>query len=61
MNEVNLQQKIENEMAVLRGLIERYRRYEDSESICMVVAYEYGLQALIEIYEMSIQKEVIPF
>ncbi|PEL21386.1 hypothetical protein COI63_35780, partial [Bacillus toyonensis] len=61
MNEVNLQQKIENEMAVLRGLIERYRRYEDSESICMVVAYEYGLQALIEIQEISQRKEVIPF
>ncbi|MEH7219435.1 hypothetical protein [Bacillus toyonensis] len=61
MNEVNLQQKIENEMAVLRGLIERYRRYEDSESICMVVAYEYGLQVLMDLYEMSIQKEVIPF
>ncbi|MEH7219324.1 MULTISPECIES: hypothetical protein [Bacillus cereus group] len=58
---MSLQQKIENEIFILKRLIERYKRSSDSESICMVIAYEYGLQALIEIYEMSIQKEVIPF
>ncbi|MED3089783.1 hypothetical protein [Bacillus toyonensis] len=55
---MSLQQKIENEIFIVKRLIERYKRSSDSESICMVIAYEYGLQALIEIYEMSIQKEV---
>ncbi|WP_176126971.1 hypothetical protein [Bacillus cereus] len=58
---MTLQQKIENEIAILRGLIDRYKRSADSESIYMVIAYEYGLQALIEVYEMSKQNEVIPF
>ncbi|EOQ04924.1 hypothetical protein [Bacillus cereus] len=53
--------KLENEISILRRLIERYRRSTDSESICMVIAYEYGLQALIEVYELSKQKEVMPF
>ncbi|MGQ3740901.1 hypothetical protein [Bacillus sp. Fil] len=58
---MSLQQKIENEIAILRRFIARYNCFNDPESICMVLAYEYGLQALIEIYEMSKQKEVIPF
>ncbi|WP_172452174.1 hypothetical protein [Bacillus thuringiensis] len=58
---MTLQQKIENEISILRRLIARYERSEDLESICMVIAYEYGLQALIEIYELSKQKEVMPF
>ncbi|WP_186319447.1 hypothetical protein [Bacillus toyonensis] len=58
---MNLQQKIESEIFILRGLINRYKRCDDSESICMVIAYEYGLQALMEVYEMSKQKEVMPF
>ncbi|MGX5634409.1 hypothetical protein [Bacillus thuringiensis] len=59
---MSLQQKIKNEIDILRRLIVRYKRFNDPESIiCMVIAYEYGLQALIEIYEMSKQNEVMPF
>ncbi|MDF9622625.1 hypothetical protein P5775_07540 [Bacillus cereus] len=58
---MNLQQKLENEISILMCLIDRYKRCEDSESICMVIAYEYGLQVLIEIYEVSKQKEVLSF
>ncbi|MGX5629061.1 hypothetical protein ACWKTQ_03115 [Bacillus thuringiensis] len=58
---MNLQKKIENEIAILRGLIVRYKRSTDPESICMVIAYEYGLQALIEVYEMTKQEKRVPF
>lgn len=58
---MNLQQKIESEISILRRLINRYKSCGDSESICMVIAYEYGLQTLIEVYELSKQKEVMPF
>lgn len=58
---MSLQQKIENEIFILKHLIERYKRSSDSESICMIIAYEYGLQALIEIQEVSQRKEVMPF
>ncbi|MGN4798276.1 hypothetical protein ACTFRC_19510 [Bacillus cereus group sp. MYBK234-2] len=58
---MNLQQKIENEMAILKRIIARYKGSKDSESICMVIAYEYALQVLSEVYEMSKQEEVIPF
>jgi len=58
---MSVQQKIKNEIVILRRLIARYKRFNDLESICMVIAYEYGLQALIEIYEMSKQKEGMPF
>ncbi|WP_197234293.1 hypothetical protein [Bacillus cereus] len=58
---MNLQQKLENEISILRRLIDRYKRCGDSESICVVLAYECGLQVLIEVYEMSKQKEVMPF
>ena len=58
---MSLQQKIENEISILRRLIDRYKRCGDSESIYMVIGYEYGLQVLIEICELSKQKEVIPF
>ncbi|CUB53155.1 hypothetical protein BN2127_JRS10_02171 [Bacillus subtilis] len=56
-----VQNKLENEMSILRRLIDRHKRCSDSESICMVIAYEYGLQVLLEIYEMSQRKEVMPF
>ncbi|WP_176342287.1 hypothetical protein [Bacillus thuringiensis] len=58
---MSLQQKIENEISILKRLIDRHSRSSDPESICMVIAYEYGLQALMEVYEMSKQEEVIPF
>ncbi|MEH7151262.1 hypothetical protein V7095_12685 [Bacillus thuringiensis] len=58
---MSLQQKIKNEIVILRCLIVRYKRFNDPESICMVIAYEYSLQAMTEIYEMSKQKEGMPF
>ena len=61
VNGMSLQQKIESEISILRNLINRYKRSSDSESICMVIGYEYGLQTLIEIYEMSKRTEVTPF
>ncbi|HFU7078479.1 hypothetical protein [Bacillus cereus] len=38
-----------------------YKKSKEPNSISMVVAYEYGLQALIEVYEVSKQTEVAPF
>ena len=55
------QQKIENEISILKRLIDRYKCSSDPESICMVIAYEYGLQVLMEVYEISKRKEVMPF
>lgn len=56
-----VQNKLENEISILRGLIARYTEEKSSESICMVMAYEYGLRALTEVYQLSQQKEEIPF
>ncbi|MBG9501148.1 hypothetical protein P4418_12710 [Bacillus thuringiensis] len=56
-----VQNKIENEIAILKRFISRYERANDSESICMVIAYRYALQAFIEVYELTKQKEVTPF
>ncbi|WP_436628120.1 hypothetical protein [Bacillus thuringiensis] len=56
-----VQNKIENEVAILKRLIARYERTNDSESICMVIAYRYALQAFIEVYESTSQKEVMLF
>ncbi|HDR4948966.1 TPA: hypothetical protein QCR51_005615 [Bacillus cereus] len=53
--------KIENEIAILRRFIVRYECSNDSESICMVIAYRYALQAFIEVYELTMQKEGMPF
>jgi len=53
--------KIENEIAILRRFIAGYECANDSESICMVIAYRYALQAFIEVYELTKQKEVMPF
>ncbi|QUG98272.1 MULTISPECIES: hypothetical protein [Bacillus cereus group] len=58
---MSLQERIENEISILKRLIDRHKRSSDSESIYMVIAYEYGLQVLMEVYEMSKQEEVIPF
>ena len=57
VNEMSLQQKVENEVAILRELIDRYKRSADSESICIVMDYGYSLQELTEIYELSKKKE----
>ena len=56
-----VQNKIENEIAMLRRLIDRYECSNDLESICMLIAYRYALQAFIEVYALTKQKEVMPF
>lgn len=56
-----LQNKIENEIQILMSLVERYKKSKEPNAASLVVAYEYGLQALMEVYEVSKQKEVIPF
>ncbi|MCR8860947.1 MULTISPECIES: hypothetical protein [Bacillus] len=58
---MNLQNKIEAEIQILRSLVERYKQSDEDNTASMVVAYEYGLQALIEVYEVSKQTEVTPF
>ncbi|MBY0597728.1 hypothetical protein [Bacillus bingmayongensis] len=58
---MKLQNKIEAEIQILMSLIERYKQSNEPGSLSMVVAYEYGLQALMEVYEVSQQEEVIPF
>ncbi|WP_144518702.1 hypothetical protein [Bacillus thuringiensis] len=56
-----VQHKIENEIAILKCLIARYECTNDSESICMVIAYRYALQAFMEVYELTKGKEVMLF
>lgn len=56
-----LQNKIETEIQILMSLVERYKKSKEPDAASMVVAYEYGLQALMEVYEVSQQEEVIPF
>lgn len=43
------------------SLIERYKQSDEPGALSMVMAYEYGLQALTEVYVVSQQEEVIPF
>jgi len=61
VSEINLQIKIENEIKILNQIINRYKQSNDPDAPCMIVAYEYGLQALNEVYEVSKQEEVVPF
>ncbi|PFE03789.1 hypothetical protein CN288_12490 [Bacillus sp. AFS023182] len=56
-----LQGKIESKMQIIMNLIERYKHSDDPHASLMIVAYEHGLQDLMEIYELIQQKEVIPF
>ncbi|HEK9103366.1 TPA: hypothetical protein SUB30_004841 [Bacillus pseudomycoides] len=58
---MSLQNKIEMEIQILKSLIERYKQSDEPGALSMVVAYEYGLQALMDVYEVSQQEEVIPF
>lgn len=58
---MGLQNKIEAEIQILMSLVERYKRSKEPDAASMVVAYECGLQALMEVYEVSQQEEVIPF
>ncbi|MDA1968496.1 hypothetical protein PDK41_24620 [Bacillus cereus] len=56
-----LQNKIEAEIQVMKSLVERYKQSKEPDAASMVVAYEYGLQALMEVYEASKQTEIAPF
>ncbi|HDR7601755.1 TPA: hypothetical protein QCX65_005238 [Bacillus mycoides] len=58
---MGLQNKIEAEIQILMSLVERYKQSKEPNAASMVVAYEYGLQALMGVYEVSQQEEVIPF
>ncbi|WP_170953366.1 hypothetical protein [Bacillus cereus] len=58
---MGLQNKIEAEIQIMIGLVERYKQSKEPNAASMVVAYEYGLQALMEVYDVSQQEEVIPF
>ncbi|PEK87943.1 hypothetical protein [Bacillus toyonensis] len=56
-----LQGKIESKIQITMNLIERYKKSDDPHASLMVVAYEHGLHDLMEIYEFTQRKEVIPF
>ncbi|WP_242227203.1 hypothetical protein [Bacillus cereus group sp. BfR-BA-01315] len=58
---MGLQNKIEAEIQILMNLVERYKQSNEPNASSMVLAYEYGLQALQEVYEASKQTEVTPF
>ncbi|WP_180228789.1 hypothetical protein [Bacillus cereus] len=58
---MGLQNKIEAEIQIMMNLVERYKRSKDPNAASMVLAYEYGLQALQEVYEASKQTELAPF
>lgn len=61
MNKMGLQNKIEAEIQILMSLVERYKQSDEPNASSMVLAYEYGLKALMEVYEASKQVEVAPF
>lgn len=66
MSEMNLQEwmlqgKIESKIQITMNLIERYKNSDDPDASSMVIAYEHGLQDLMEIYEALKREEVIPF
>ncbi|GCF83127.1 MULTISPECIES: hypothetical protein [Bacillus cereus group] len=56
-----LQNKIEAEIQIMKSLVERYKQSKEPDAASMVVAYEYGLQALMEVYEASKQTEIATF
>jgi hypothetical protein len=58
---MGLQNKIEAEIQILISLVERYKQSDEPNASSMVLAYEYGLQALQEVYEASKQTELAPF
>ncbi|HDR7542000.1 TPA: hypothetical protein QCX64_001505 [Bacillus thuringiensis] len=45
----------------MKSLVERYKQSDEPNATSMVVAYEYGLQSLMEVYEASKQMEISPF
>lgn len=58
---MSLQSKVEAEIKILMSLVERYKQSKEPNAASMVVAYEYGLQVLMEVQEASKQVEVAPF
>ncbi|MED1304586.1 hypothetical protein P4U65_29545 [Bacillus pacificus] len=58
---MDLQNKIEAKIQIMMSLVERYKRSKEPDAASMVVAYECGLQALMEVHEASKQVEVAPF
>lgn len=56
-----LQNKIEAEIQIMKSLVERYKQSDEPNAASMVVAYEYGLQSLMKVYEASKQTEISPF
>ncbi|MCU4992378.1 hypothetical protein OCF10_26215 [Bacillus cereus] len=58
---MSLQNKIEAEIQIMKSLVERYKQSNEPNAALMVVAYEYGLQSLMEVYEASKQTELAPF
>ncbi|HDR7688880.1 MULTISPECIES: hypothetical protein [Bacillus cereus group] len=58
---MSLQSKIEAEIQIMKSLVERYKQSNEPNAASMVVAYEYGLQVLTEVYEVSKQTEISPF
>ncbi|MGY6314167.1 hypothetical protein ACXC7F_27350 [Bacillus cereus] len=58
---MGLQNKIEVEIQIMMNLVERYKQSDEPNASSMVLAYEYGLQALQEVYEVSKQTELAPF
>ncbi|WP_167555518.1 hypothetical protein [Bacillus thuringiensis] len=58
---MGLQNKIEAEIQIMKSLVERYKQSNEPNAASMVLAYEYGLQALQEVYEVSKQTELAPF
>ncbi|MGQ0414797.1 hypothetical protein ACT4UL_02905 [Bacillus sp. HC-TM] len=45
----------------MKSLVERYKQSDEPNAASMVVAYEYGLQSLMKVYEASKQTEISPF
>lgn len=58
---MGLQNKIEVEIQIMMSLVERYKQSNEPNAASLVVAYEYGLKSLMEVYEASKQVEVAPF
>ncbi|HDR8179338.1 hypothetical protein [Bacillus cereus] len=58
---MGIQSKIEAEIQILKSLVERYKQSKEPNAVSMVVAYEYGLEALMKVYEASKQTEIAPF
>ncbi|MCU5063145.1 hypothetical protein OB986_17995 [Bacillus cereus] len=58
---MSLQNKMQAEIQILINIIERERENSDKYTAASLVAYEYGLQALMEVYEASKKLEVAPF